>query len=81
MRNLNLRETNVVAQQSIPSINGKSRGFFFLRFYLFIQKDMERERGTDTGRGRSRPPAGSPTWDLVLGLLDHALGRRQALNR
>ena len=26
--------------------------FFFLRFYLFIHRD--RERGRDTGRGRSR---------------------------
>ena len=41
----------------------------------------ERERGRDTGRGRSRLPAGSLTWDLIPGLQHHALGRRQALNR
>ena len=33
----------------------------------------------DTGRGRSRLHAGSPTWDSILGLRDHALGGRQAL--
>ena len=27
-------------------------------------RDTERERGRDTGRGRSRLPAGSPMWDL-----------------
>ena len=35
---------------------------FFLRFYLFIhegERETERERCRDTGRGRSRLPAGS----------------------
>ena len=41
--------------------------------YLFMI-DIEREREADTGRGRSRLHAGSPTWDLILGLWDHALG-------
>ena len=41
----------------------------------------DRERGRDTGRGRSRLHAGSPTWDSIPGLQDHALGRRQAPNR
>ena len=47
-----------------------------------IEREREREReiGRDTGRGRSRLHAGSPTWDLVLGLQDHTLGQRQALN-
>ena len=35
--------------------------------------DIERERDRDTG-GRSRLHAGSPTWDLILGLQDHTLG-------
>ena len=39
-------------------------------------RDTERE----AGRGRSRLCAGSPTWDSILGLQDHALGQRQALN-
>ena len=42
--------------------------FFFKHFiYLFM-------RGRDTGRGRSRLHAGSPRWDSILGLRDHALG-------
>ena len=60
--------------------------FFFLRFYLFIherhtERERERERGRDTGRGISRLHARSPMWDLILGLQDHTLGWRQALNR
>ena len=31
-------------------------------------RDTERERGRDTGRGRSRLHAGSPMWDSILGL-------------
>ena len=30
----------------------------------------DRERGRDTGRGRSRIPAGSPMWDLIPGPRD-----------
>ena len=48
-------------------------GFFFLRFYS-LMRDRERERGIDTGRGRSRLHAGSLTWDWIPGLQDHALG-------
>ena len=48
-------------------------------------RERERERGRDTGRGtgrgRSRLHAGSPTWDSIPGLQDHALDQRQALNR
>ena len=42
--------------------------------------DIERERGRDTGGGRSKLHAGSPTWDSILGLQDHALGQTQAPN-
>ena len=42
-----------------------------------IVTHRERERGRDTGRGRSR----SPTWDSIPGLQDRALGQRQAPNR
>ena len=38
--------------------------------YLFM-RGRERERGRDTGRGRSRLPAGSPLWDSILGLQGH----------
>ena len=51
--------------------------------YLFMtdaERERERERSRDTGRGRSRLHAGSLTWDSILGLQDHALGQRQALN-
>ena len=52
------------------------KGFiFFLRFYLFIH-NRQRERGRDTGRGRSRLHAGSPMWDSIPGLQDHTLGCR-----
>ena len=53
--------------------------FFFLRFYLFIH-ERHRVRGRDTGRGRSRLPAGSPMWDSIPGPWDDALSRRQTLN-
>ena len=36
--------------------------------------ERERESGRDTGRGRSRLHAGSPTRDLIPGLQDHVLG-------
>ena len=49
---------------------------FFLRFRLFIH-----ERHRDTGRGRSRLHAGRLIWDSILGLQDHAVGCREALNR
>ena len=39
--------------------------------------DTERKRGRDTGRGRTRLHAGSPTWDLILGPQDHTPGQRQ----
>ena len=53
---------------------------FFLRFYSFIH-ERHRERGRDTGRGRSRLHAGSPMWDSIPGPQDHALGQRQVPNR
>ena len=34
------------------------------------------ERGKDTGRGRSKLPAGSPRWDLIPGPQDHTLSPR-----
>ena len=46
--------------------------FFFFKI-LFIH-EREREREAETCRGRSRLHAGSPTWDLILGFQDHALG-------
>ena len=47
---------------------------FFLKIYFYLfMIDIENERGRDTGRGRSRLHPGSRTWDLILGLQDHAL--------
>ena len=51
--------------------------FFSLRFYLFMR---DTERGRDTGRGRNRLPEGSLMQDLIPGLQDYALSRRQMLN-
>ena len=43
--------------------------------------DRERERGRNTGGGRSRLHAWSLMWDSIPGLQDRALGQRQAPNR
>ena len=43
-------------------------------------RDRERERGRDIGKGRGRLQAGSPMWDSIPGLQDHAPGQRQVLN-
>ena len=48
--------------------------FIFKDFIYLFMRDAHRKRGRDTGRGRSRLHAGSPTWDLILGLQDQALG-------
>ncbi|XP_077709836.1 centrosomal protein of 112 kDa isoform X2 [Canis aureus] len=41
----------------------------------------ERERQRHRQREKQAPCTGSPTWDSIPGLQDHALGQRQALNR
>ena len=45
-----------------------------------IDIERERERGRDTGEGKSRLHAGSPMWDSIPGLQDFALGQRQVPN-
>ena len=50
--------------------------FYFLRFYLFFH-ERPRERGRDTGRGRSRLPVGCPMWDSIPGPQGHDLSLRQ----
>ena len=53
--------------------------FFFLRFYLFM-RDTERERGRDTGRGRSRLHAGEPDVGLDPGTPGSYPGPKVVLN-
>ena len=40
------------------------------------ERQRQREAEAETGGGRSRLHAGSPTWDLIPGLQDRALGQR-----
>ena len=47
------------------NIHNMSLGGFLKRFLLFYLFVRNAERGRDTGRGRSRLPVGSPTWDLI----------------
>ena len=49
-----------------------SSPFFLFKDFIYLLL-RDRERGRDTGRGRSRLHAGSPMWDSILGLQDHAL--------
>ena len=47
----------------------------FLKDFIYLfMRDIQRERVRDTGRGRGRLHAGSPTWGLILVLQDHTLG-------
>ena len=58
-----------------------SNSKFFKRFYLFMSdRERETERGRDTGRRRSRLPAGNPMWDSIPGPRDYDLSQRQTLN-
>ena len=52
----------------------------FLKILFIYSWETHTHRGRDTGRGRSRLQTGSPTWDSIPGLQDHALGQREALN-
>ena len=44
-------------------------------------RETERERQRHKQREKQAPSAGSPMQDSILGLQDHALSRRQVLNR
>ena len=55
-----------------------NRGYLFRDFkkdYLFIH-ERHTERGRETGRGRSRLPAGEPDAGLDPGTWGHSEGRR-----
>ena len=45
--------------------------YFFKDFIYLCMRDTERERGSETGIGRSRLHAGSLIWDSIPGLQDH----------
>ena len=61
--------------------------FYFILFYIFFKflfiydSHRERERQRHRQREKQAPCTGSPTWDSIPGLQDHALGQRQAPNR
>ena len=55
--------------------------YLFFKILLIYSWETQRERGKDIGRGRTRFPVGSPIWDLIPGLQDHALSSRRMLNR
>ena len=54
--------------------------FFFKILFIYSWK-THREKGRDTGRGRSKFHSQSPLWDPIPGPRDHALSQRQTLNR
>ena len=45
------------------------------------ERERERERQRHRQREKPAPCTGSPTWDLIPGLQDRALGQRQVPNR
>ena len=49
-------------------------GPFLKDFIYLFMRHREKERGRDTGRGRSRLHAGSLARDSILGLQNQALG-------
>ena len=59
---------------------GKEYRYFFKKIIYLFMRNRETEREREAGRGRSRLRAGSLTWDLILGLQDHALDLKVALN-
>ena len=54
---------------------------FFNLFIYDSYRERERERQRHRQREKQAPCTGSPTWDSIPGLQDHALGQRQAPNR
>ena len=54
---------------------------FFFNFLFIYDSHRERERQRHRQMEKQAPCTGSPTWDSILGLQDHALGQRQVPNR
>ena len=78
----------VIERKGVPICDNKpfismlemsSSQFLKESFYLFIH-ERHRETGREIGRGGSRFPAGSLTWNLIPGPPDHSLSQRQMLN-
>ena len=71
---LQICQSDSVVNCLVPRLNNSSEVLFLiLKKYLFIHKrHTERNRGRDTGRGRSRLHAGILMWNSIPGLQDHA---------
>ena len=63
--------TPIILNSSFFSV-GLTSIYFFLRFYLFIH-ERHRDRGRDTGRGKSRVPVESLMQDSLPGPWNHDL--------
>ena len=63
-----------------PTCSFLKRFIYLFLFMIDTERERERERSRDTGGGRRRLHAGSPTWDSIPGLRDRALGQRQVPN-
>ena len=61
----------------VRTASGKLPNYFFFKDFIYLFIDTQRERSRNTGRGRSRLHAGSPTWDSIPGLQDHTPGCRR----
>ena len=55
----------------------ESLKFFLKILFIYSWETQSKGESRDTGRGRSRLHAGSPMWDSIPGLQDHALGWRR----
>ena len=56
--------------------------FYYYYYFLFIyDSHTQRDRQRHRQREKQAPCTGSPTWDLIPGLQDRALGQRQVPNR
>ena len=74
-----LNKMEIIKINKLLRIHSLSKNFFLKILFIYSWK-TQRERGRDTGRGRSRLQAGSLMWDLIPGLQDHTLAQRQVLN-
>ena len=69
-----------VLATAVTSSHGTVFKIFFKDLFIY-DTHRERERQRHRQREKQAPCTGSPMWDLIPGLQDHALGQRQAPNR